>query len=352
MPAMLDSACSADQKASEISSSDSKSSNGNRVQVFDLHPVEEDFRETVLNCLSQKPKAVPAKCLYDKRGAELFVEITQQPEYYPTRTELKILAEQSAEIATYLADGVLVEYGSGSSRKIGKLLDAVREAQRPLPAYVGLDISQQHLIESCEALAHQYPGLETVALCADYTQPLSLPEIPELTGKRKTAFFPGSTIGNLQPNEAVTFLSNVAELVGPGGGLLIGVDLKKDKAVLEAAYDDAAGVSADFALNLLHRMNHELGAKFDLAQFRYRAFYNETAGRIEMYIESLVEQVVAIADTQISFKAGERLLTEHSYKYSPDEFEALVNRAGFEMASRWMDDQGLFLVSYLMARGE
>lgn len=320
------------------------------VQVFDLHPVEEDFRETVLSCLQQQPKAVPAKCLYDKRGAELFVEITQQPEYYPTRTELKILADHGAEIATYLADGVLVEYGSGSSRKIGTLLDAVIQAQRSLPAYVGLDISQQHLVESCQALAGQYPGLATVAICADYTQPLSLPEIPALRGKTNTAFFPGSTIGNLQPDEAVAFLGNVAQLVGSGGGLLIGVDLKKDKAVLEAAYDDAAGVSGDFALNLLHRINGELKADFDLEQFRYRAFYNEAAGRIEMYIESLVEQTIAVGDVSISFQAGERLLTEHSYKYSPEEFAALVGRAGFEVASQWIDSEGLFLVAYLRCR--
>ena len=341
MPAMLGSA----QPSSAM-----PPGGGTRVQVFDLHPVEEDFRETVLACLQQQPKAVPAKCLYDKRGAELFVKITQQPEYYPTRTELKILADHGAEIATYLADGVLVEYGSGSSKKIGTLLDAVTKAQRSLPAYVGLDISQQHLVESCDALANQYPGLATVAICADYTQPLSLPDISALQGKSKTAFFPGSTIGNLQPDEAVAFLDNVAQLVGSGGGLLIGVDLQKDKAVLEAAYDDAAGVSADFALNLLHRINGELNADFELDQFRYRAFYNEAAGRIEMYIESLVEQTIAVGDAVISFQAGERLLTEHSYKYSPEAFAALADRAGFEVASQWIDAEELFLVAYLRCR--
>lgn len=346
MPAMLDSVQPSSQPCSAT-----QSGKGGGVQVFDLHPVEEDFRETILTCLQQQPKAVPAKCLYDKRGAELFVKITQQPEYYPTRTELKILAEHGAEIATHLADGVLVEYGSGSSKKIGTLLDAVMKAQRPLPAYVGLDISQQHLVESCEALARQYPGLATAAICADYTQPLSLPDSSALRGKSKTAFFPGSTIGNLQPDEAVAFLGNVAQLVGPGGGLLIGVDLKKDKAILEAAYDDAAGVSGDFALNLLHRINGELGADFDLEQFCYRAFYNEKAGRIEMYIESLVQQTITVGEAEISFQAGERLLTEHSYKYSPDEFGALVGRAGFEVKNCWIDDRELFLVTYLVARG-
>ncbi len=344
MSVMLDSALHTAQ-----SYSGTQSGEVGGVQSFDLHPVEEDFRETVLTCLQHQPKAVPAKCLYDKRGAELFVQITQQSEYYPTRTELKILAEHGAEIATHLADGVLVEYGSGSSKKIGTLLDAITNTQRSLPTYVGLDISQQHLVESCEALASQYPGLATVAICADYTQPLSLPEIETLRGKNKTAFFPGSTIGNLQPDEAVAFLNNVAQLVGPGGGLLIGVDLKKDKAVLEAAYDDAAGVSADFALNLLHRINGELGADFDLEQFCYRAFYNEAVGRIEMYIESLIEQTVTVGDAIISFQAGERLLTEHSYKYSPDEFGALADRAGFGMANCWIDDQELFLVAYLVA---
>ncbi len=347
MPAMLDPA-----QSSTVSPSVGHAAGNAEVQVFDFHPVEEDFRETVLTCLQQQPKAVPAKCLYDKRGAELFVEITQQPEYYPTRTELKILAEHGAEIATHLADGVLVEYGSGSSKKIGTLLNAVAEAQRPLPAYVGLDISQQHLVESCKALAAQYHGLATVAICADYTQPLQLPAIEALEGKTKTAFFPGSTIGNLQPYEAVAFLGNVAQLVGPGGGLLIGVDLKKTKALLEAAYDDAAGVSANFALNLLERMNRELGADFALDQFRYRAFYNEAPGRIEMYIESLVEQTVSLAGQSIHFDAGERLLTEHSYKYSPEEFARLASQAGFETRESWIDGDGLFLVSYLVAQGK
>lgn len=347
MPAMLDSA-----QSSTVPQSVGNAAGRSGVQVFDLHPVEEDFRETVLNCLQQQPKAVPAKCLYDKRGAELFVAITQQPEYYPTRTELKILAEHGADIATHLADGVLVEYGSGSSKKIGTLLDAVMEAQRPLPAYVGLDISQQHLVESCEALAAQYDGLATVAICADYTQPLQLPAIEALKGKTRTAFFPGSTIGNLQPDEAIAFLGNVAQLVGPGGGLLIGVDLKKEKALLEAAYDDAAGVSGQFALNLLDRMNRELGADFDLDQFFYRAFYNEEPGRIEMYIESRAEQSVSIAGQPIQFALGERLLTEHSYKYSPDEFAMLASQAGFETRESWIDADGLFLVTYLVAQGQ
>jgi dimethylhistidine N-methyltransferase len=318
--------------------------------VFDRHPLAEDFRATILTCLTQQPKAVPAKCLYDKRGAELFDQITQQPEYYPTRTELKILAEHGQEIAAHLADGVLVEYGSGSSQKVRLLLDAVALAQRPLPVYVGLDISQQHLIESCEALAQQYVGLETVAICADYNQPLSLPAIAPLQGKTKTAFFPGSTLGNLQPNEALAFLGNVAQLVGSGGGLLIGVDLKKDRAMLEAAYDDAAGVSAEFALNLLQRINRELGGDFDLTKFRYCAPYNESAGRIEMYIESCLAQTVTVAGQPIAFGAGERLLTEHSYKYSPESLGSLAAQAGFEMVSRWVDDQGLFLVAYLVVK--
>ncbi|NJN29096.1 MAG: hypothetical protein HC824_00435 [Synechococcales cyanobacterium RM1_1_8] len=237
------------------------------------------------------------------------------------------------------------------------------QAQRPLPAYVALDISKQHLIDSCCQIANYYgpppadeaatglqagpqTGLTTIAICADYTLPLALPPLEALAGKARTAFFPGSTIGNLQPQEAVAFLGNIAQLVGPGGGLLIGVDLQKDQAVLEAAYDDAAGVSAAFALNLLQRTNRELAADFDLAQFRYRALYNSAVGRIEMYVESLQDQVVTVAGEAIAFQAGERLLTEHSYKYSPQGFAALVAQAGFTTQASWQDDQGLFLVSY------
>lgn len=320
------------------------------VQFFDLHPVEDDFRDTILSGLGQQPKAVPAKCLYDKRGAELFVAITQQPEYYPTRTEMTILADHGAEIAALLDDGLLVEYGSGSSQKVRILLDAVVNRGLTLPLYLALDISQQHLRESCAQLAQLYPQLTAVALCADYTQPLTLPKGLALEGRTKTAFFPGSTIGNLQPGEAIAFLANVAQLVGPGGGLLIGLDLKKDASILEPAYDDGAGISAKFALNLLERINRELGGTFDLGQFCYRSHYNPAAGRIEMYIESQIDQVVTVAGQAIAFAAGERLLTEHSYKYSPAEFAALAHQAGFETVEAWQDDQGLFLVSYLVVQ--
>lgn len=319
------------------------------IHFFDLHPHEEDFRDAILRGLQQQPKAVPAKCLYDKRGAELFVAITQQPEYYLTRTEVKILTERRAEIAALLDEGVLVEYGSGSSQKVRVLLDAVLESKRSLPVYVALDISQAHLLESCEAIAAHYPELTAIALCADYTQPLALPAIAGLQDKPKTAFFPGSTLGNLQPEEAIAFLANVSQLVGPGGNLLIGFDLAKDASILEPAYDDAAGISGQFALNLLARINRELDGNFQIEQFCYRSFYNPEMGRIEMYIESQVAQTVTVGDQPIVFAAGERLLTEYSYKYSPESFQALALQAGFKTAAAWRDGEGLFEVSHLVA---
>ncbi len=317
------------------------------IQLFDFHPVLEDFRSVVLKGLGLAAKHIPPTWLYDKAGAELFVEITRQPEYYLTRTEIELLRAHAArEIGDRLTDGILIEFGSGSSQKVRILLDALQKTGAKLPVYMALDISKQHLQESCEQLAQDYPEIEAIALCADYTQPLTLPDLPILQNRRKTAFFPGSTLGNLEPQEAVHFLKNVARLVGEGGGLLLGVDLKKSKAILEPAYNDAAGVSAAFALNLLERINRELGANFDLKRFRYEAVYNESLGRIEMYLVSLANQTVEILDQTIRFAAGEHLRTEHSYKYSPAELEALAQQAGFTVQEAWSDASDLFQVSY------
>ena len=320
-----------------------------KVQLYDLHPPLDDFRTEVLAGLGRPlagisqsaPKSIPPKFLYDKRGAELFDAICTLDEYYLTRTEMAILSAYAGEIATLIGDGVLIEFGSGSSQKVRIILDAMPQ----MPIYVGLDISKQHLQESCTQLAKDYPGLEAIAICTDYTQPLQLPDIPSIRNKHKIGFFPGSSIGNLEPQEAVQFLKNTAPLLEQGD-LLIGVDLKKDKAVLEAAYDDSQGISADFALNLLTRINRELGADFELANFDYQAIYNPV-GRIEMYLTSLIDQVVHLDNVEISFHAGELLRTENSYKYSISEFQEIATLAGFQSKRVWTDPQQLFSLHYL-----
>jgi dimethylhistidine N-methyltransferase len=315
------------------------------VQLYDLHPPMDDFRAEVLKGLERSPKVMPPKFLYDKRGAELFDAICTLDEYYLTRTEMAILQTHAGEIAALIGDGALIEFGSGSSQKVRIILDAMLQ----LPIYVGLDISKQHLQESCVQLAQDYPGLETIAICTDYTQPWKFPDIPSLRQKHKVGFFPGSSIGNLEPQEAVQFLKNTAPLLGQGD-LIIGVDLKKDNAILEAAYDDSKGISAQFALNLLSRMNRELGADFDLKNFDYEAFYNPI-GRIEMYLVSAIAQSVQIGEVTIPFAAGERLQTENSYKYSIAEFQEIARLAGFQSKRVWTDAQQWFSLHYLCLAG-
>lgn len=313
------------------------------VQLYDLHPPLEDFRSAVLHGLSQPQKTISPKFLYDKRGAELFDAICTLDEYYLTRTETAILHAYAKEFANLIGNGVLIEFGSGSSQKIRILLDAMLN----MPTYIALDISKQHLQESCQNLVADYPNLEAIAICTDYTQPLQLPEIASIQSKHKVGFFPGSSVGNLEPAEAVHFLKNIAELLGSGGSLLIGVDLQKSKAILEPAYDDSEGISAAFALNLLTRINRELEADFDLEHFTYRAFYNSTEGRIEMYIVSCREQVVHLGDVEIQFREGEQLRTEYSYKYTIPQFQTLAAQAGFDAKQVWTDQNQWFSVHHL-----
>ena len=316
--------------------------NQTHVKQYDLHPPMADLRAEVLQGLTQSPKVISPKFLYDKKGAELFDEICTLDEYYLTRTEVEILQAHATEISDLVGDSVFIEFGSGSSQKIRILLDAMPN----LPTYIALDISKQHLQESCEDLAKSYPGLETIAICTDYMQPLTLPPIRSIEGKTKVAFFPGSSIGNLEPDEVVQFLHNTAALVGEQGGLLIGVDLKKSKTILEPAYDDAQGVSAAFALNLLTRINRELGTDFDLNGFRYQASYNPV-GRIEMRLVSLRNQVVHFEEIEVPFQEGETLRTEHSYKYDIAEFQSIAAIAGFQAKEVWTDAQQLFSVHFL-----
>jgi dimethylhistidine N-methyltransferase len=318
-------------------------SNQPSIQLYDLHPPLDDFRAEVLAGLSQPQKTISPKLLYDKRGAELFDSICTLEEYYLTRTEMAILHIYAREIAALIEDGALIEFGSGSSQKVRILLEAMPQ----LPTYVALDISKQHLQESCADLVQAYPGLEAIAICADYTQPLTLPDVPSIASKQKVGFFPGSTIGNLEPEEAIQFLQHTATMLQPDGSLLIGVDLKKSRAILEPAYDDAEGVSAAFALNFLTRINRELKADFDLTQFGYEAFYNESMGRIEMYIVSHADQTVHLDGVPIAFQQGERLRTEYSYKYSVAEFQELAASAGFQAKHVWTDAQNLFSLHWL-----
>ena len=306
----------------------------------------DEFREAALRGLSQPQKAIPAKFLYDARGSALFDEICELPEYYPTRTEFAILRERASAIAALAGPGAaLVEFGGGSCRKARILLDAFETPA----AYVPVDISGEHLEQAAAEVAAEYPALEVVAVCADYMSPFRLPRAAQAARKR-VGFFPGSTIGNLRPQEARAFLGHAARLLGRDGGeLIVGVDLKKDPARLHAAYNDAAGVTASFSLNLLTRMNRELGADFDLAKFAHDAFYNAARGRIEIYLRSLADQTVRIAGRRIRFAAGERIHTEFSYKYGVDEFRALAGASGFQPLEVWTDPEALFSVHYLRA---
>lgn len=301
----------------------------------------EDFAGALAAGLRAVPKRVPCKFFYDAAGSKLFEQICSLPEYYPTRTEFALLEEHAAEIAGHIGRDVeLVEFGAGSGRKVRLLLDAL-----PSPrAYVPIDISGPHLEEAAAKLALDYPGLAVRLVVADYTRPFDLPPIG--AGARRVGFFPGSTIGNFAPDDAVRFLAMAARLL-KGGGLLIGVDLVKDPAVLHAAYNDASGVTAAFNLNLLERANRELGADFDLARFAHYAFYQPVAQRIEMHLVSLAAQEVRIGGETFAFAAGEALHTEDSYKYTVESFRAVALRAGFIPAATWVDVQRRFSLHWL-----
>ena len=318
------------------------------ISFVDLHPAPADLRSEALQGLRSDPKQLPPKFFYDQHGSELFEQITRTAEYYPTRTEIALLEQNADEIVRRFGPNpLLIEYGSGSSRKIRVLLDAL-EGQSA--RYLALDISKQQLLASAETLADEYPNLEVHAVCADYTQPVELPAAALEGAGRHVVFFPGSTIGNFPPPDAEEFLRTAAGMVGSGGAMLIGVDLKKDKAMLDAAYNDSDGVTEAFNLNLLRRLNRELGADFDLAGFRHQAYYDERQGRIEMHLESLRDQDVQIAGERIRFVAGETIHTESSYKYSVDEFQALAKRCGFDAERVWTDPARRFSLHWLEAR--
>ena len=312
------------------------------VAFHDHAAAEESFLDAVLEGLSRPDKAVPCRFLYDERGSALFDQICELPEYYPTRTETGILKACAPEIARRIGPHAqLIELGSGSSIKVRILLDAF---ERPA-AYVAVDVSREHLLRAAERLAADFPSLEVAAICADYAAPFPLPEMNG--GGRRLAFFPGSTIGNLEPEAALAFLKIWARRLGPDAAMLVGVDLRKDPGILHAAYDDSMGVTAAFSLNLLARANRELRADFDLGGFRHEARYDQGKGRIEIHLRSLKEQVVRLGGRSIAFGKGERMHVEHSYKYGIEQFQELARSAGFIPDAVFTDPAALFSVHYL-----
>ena len=314
-----------------------------RFEYHDLAPERASFLDDVIAGLSAAPKSLPPKYFYDARGSKLFDEICELPEYYPTRTEIAMLEASGGEIAARIGPrAAVLEYGSGSGRKTRLLLSALRPG-----AYVAIDISGEQLHEALSGLAAAFPDVRMVGICADYTHALPAAPLSALDGSRRVVFFPGSTIGNFTPREALAFLKNARALAGAGGAMLVGVDLKKDVPTLHAAYNDAAGVTAAFNMNVLGRINRELGGDFDLGAFRHRAHYDESSGRIEMHLESTRAQTVTIGGRSFGFGAGETIHTESSYKYSVEQFQALAREAGFAPTHCWVDRGNLFSIHYL-----
>jgi dimethylhistidine N-methyltransferase len=312
-----------------------------RYQFFDQHPEIADFREDIVNGLSAPDPYILPKYFYDEAGSHLFEEICNTEEYYPTRTEVSIIRDNIDSIVETLGkDCLLIEPGSGDSHKVRLLLDALR----PI-AYLPIDISRRYLQDEAQKLAAEFTWLNVHAVCADFTGKLELPYHVESTNK--VAFFPGSTIGNFLPEQAVIVLDEIRMMVGNGGGLLIGVDLQKDTDILNAAYNDKKGFTEQFNKNLLVRINRELGADFVIEQFEHRAFFNEKKHRIEMHLISLQEQQVTIDEHVFHFYKGQSIVTEYSHKYTVEHFQKLAGEAGFSCVKTWLDEDKLFSVFYL-----
>ena len=320
------------------------------VPLRDEAPDVAEFRADVIRGLRATPRSLPCKYLYDDRGAQLFERICELDAYYPTRADRAILEQNGSEIGQLLGPHCrIVEFGSGSATKTEQLLE---QLDRPA-AYVPVDISRAQLIATAERLSTRFPNLTVLPVCADYSGVVDLPHVSD--GARRTVvFFPGSTIGNFEPSDTIRFLARVGRLVGPGGAALIGADRQKDPALLERAYDDPEGVTATFNSNLLVRINRELGANFDVAQFAHRAVYDAVAGRIEMHLVSEGDQIVQVPNgtadtTTFAFRRGESIVTEHSYKYTIESFSALVRRAGLRVERVWSDRDDLFNTYLLRA---
>jgi len=301
-----------------------------------------DEMQAIIDGLGRPQKTLSPKYFYDEAGSRLFEAITQLPEYYLTDTELGIMHAHVGEMAALCGEHAsLIEFGAGSSLKTRLLLRHLRN----LAAYVPVDISEEHLLANQRSIQADFPEVEVIPVVADFTRPFQLPD-PETTPLRNIVYFPGSTIGNFEEDDAVSFLEVMHEEAGDGGALLIGVDLQKDPAVIEAAYNDDAGVTAAFNLNILEHLNREFATNFDVDAFSHRAGYDRRAGRIVMELVSLKPQSVRAGDTIIEFDAGETIITEYSHKYTLDGFAALARRAGFTVDRVWTDPDRWFSVQY------
>ncbi|MGB5486548.1 MAG: L-histidine N(alpha)-methyltransferase [Lysobacterales bacterium] len=314
---------------------------GKNVTFSDLHPRVADKRTEILSGLQKKQKSIDPKYFYDKRGSELFEQITGLPEYYPTRTERQILTREAKAMAKFCGQNcVLIEPGSGSSEKVRLLLDSLKPS-----AYVPLDISAEFLRRSAEQLAAEYPWLNIHAICTDFTNQEEAPA--GLPAGKRVVFYPGSTLGNMKPAEASDFLRNLGRWLNQDGGALIGIDMHKSTRILEAAYNDQQGITALFNLNILSNINALMDANFDINRFSHRSFYNEEKYRIEMHLVSNVDQEVKLGETILRFARGETIHTENSYKYTLESFQQIASNAGFAIRSSWSDEQQLFSVHYL-----
>jgi L-histidine N-alpha-methyltransferase len=314
--------------------------------LIDMEPDTGSLLEETITGLKSTPPRLPCKYFYDAEGAKLFEQICELPEYYPTRTEIKILVKYLPDMARLIgADARIIEYGSGAGTKIRLLLEALHN---PV-AYTPIDISREQLTSAATALQRDFPALEIQPICADYSSALTLPQ-PKGRCARTVVYFPGSTIGNFPPNDAIALLKRFARLAAQGdyaGGLLIGVDVKKNRDRIEAAYNDSQGITADFNLNILKRLNREAGANFSIEQWQHQASWNERSGAIEMHLVSKSEQQVHINGDKFDFALGDSVHTENSFKYSTEEFTALASQAGFSSRGLWQDEEKLFSVHYL-----
>ena len=306
--------------------------------LTDLQPQPDDITGDVLAGLARTPRRLPSKYFYDAEGSRLFEKITHQPEYYLTRVEQALLDQRLPEIAAAIGHGAhVVEYGSGSGRKTLQLLESLQD---PV-AYTPIEISRSMLLASTERLARAFPHIEMLPVCADFTRPVQLPEARR-PARHKQVFFPGSTLGNFTHDEAVSILSAMRQTMGTRGQALVGIDLDKDTATLEAAYNDAAGVTAAFTLNLLARLNREIGSDFDLDSFRHRAAYARERGRIETFLVSQRRQTVHVAGQAFEFQPDEAMLVEYSHKYTDGGFAELAAAAGLKVVEQWNDAQDWF----------
>jgi dimethylhistidine N-methyltransferase len=315
------------------------------LQKYETADPASPFAADVLKGLKSTPKRIWPKYFYDSAGCALFEQITDLPEYYLTRSELRILEDNAAAITSYIPPGAaLVEFGSGSSRKTRLLLAAAPH----LAAYVPVDICGQMLEEEAASLRREFSKLNILPVTADFTRPFDL---PDFVPAARVGFFPGSTIGNFEPHEAAAFLRHAGQILGRGATLIVGTDLQKDSRILNAAYNDAAGVTEAFNLNLLVRINRELDGSFDIDSFEHHAFYNRERHRIEMHLASNKRQKVRVANETIDFRAGETIHTENSYKYSADSFNALARGAGWTPVESWSDPNRYVCVHALTLRG-